>query len=363
LSVVVTTIGSLFEITFPVEMGDVPLLTCISTSTNTLNVTEVVQGISSGSKIAFDFDGLLTSYIDFDNGTVTQTKLRSIINQVFSIQCPISLYNAQATPSIVYVEDFETNCVYDETSITSDAFCGQCSQTGNQLVSSNTQSGNYLCFAYKLLSKYTITLDLTVQINGVTTTIYYPSISLTLTADTLWHYTCINVFNQLITQQSIPSTSSSIVILYASLNPDFFNDIMVDTITIRTSLPIGYEAQNLYPIDEPSPPYSCVFPFYYNGQQYSACTLDNNSMPICVDSQNQTHECQSSSIEGVRRLYPKHQLVYDTLNVSYSPSTQTIDVSFRYSDCVSPALIVPSPVSVICFVLFLLTKKNFSSYM
>jgi hypothetical protein len=158
--------------------------------------------------------------------------------------------------------------------------------------------------------------------------------------------------NQLITQQSIPSTSSSIVIQYASLTPDFFNDIMIDTITIRTSLPIGYEPQNLYPIDEPSPPYSCVFPFNYNGQQYSACTLDNNTMPICVDSQNQTHECQSSSIEGVRRLYPKHQLVYNTLNVSYSPSNQTIDVSFRYSDCAIPTLIVPSPVSVICFFCF-----------
>ncbi len=357
MSVVVTTIGFLFEITFPVEMGDVPLITYISASTNTLNVTEVVQGISSDSQIAFDFDGSLTSYIDFDNGTVTQTKLTSIINQVFSIQCPISLYNAQATPSIVYVQDFETNCVYDETSITSDAFCGQCSQTGNVVVSSNTQSGNYLCFAYKLLSKYTMTLALIVQINGVTTTTYYPSISLTLTTDTFWHYTCINVLNQLIAQRSIPSTSSSLVIQYASLSPDFFNDIMIDTITIRTALPIGYEGRNLYPIDEPSPPYSCVFPFYYNGQQYSACTLDNNNMPICVDSQNQTHECQSSSIEGVRRLYPKHQLIYNTLNVSYSSSNQTIDVSFRYSECALPALIVPSPVSVICF-LFLLTKKK-----
>lgn len=338
-------------------MGNVPLVTCISTSTTTPNVTEIVQGVASGSQLAFEFDGALTSYIDFDGGNITQANLTSIFNQVFSIQCPVSLNNAQETSSIVYVEDFETGCIYDETSITSDAFCGQCSQTNNVLINQNTQSGNYLCFAYKLMNTYTITLDLNIQINGDMTTTYYPTISLTLTTDTYWHYTCINVFDQLVAQSSISSTTSSLVINYASLNPYIRNGIIIDTITIRTALPIGYESQSLYPIDGPSSSYSCVFPFYYNGQQYSACTLNNNNIPICADSQNQTYTCQSSSIEGVRRLYPKHQLVYNTLVVAFSSSAQSIDVSFRYSDCSSPALIVPSLVSVIFF-LFLLTKKR-----
>jgi hypothetical protein len=356
LSVLVSATSTAFIITFPDVMGDVPLVTCISTSTNTPNVTETVQGVASGSQIAFEFDGALTSYIDFVNGNITQGNLISIFNQLFSIQCPISLYNAQATPSIVYVQDFETNCIYDETSITSDAFCGQCSQTGNTLVNGNTQGGNYLCFAYKLLSNYIITLDLNIQINGDTMTTYYPTISLTLITDTFWHYTCINVFAQLVAQSSISSTTSSLVINYATLNPDIRNGIMIDTVTIRTALPMGYVNQSLYPIDEPSSPYSCVFPFYYNGQQYSACTLDNNNIPICADSQSQTHQCQSSSIEGVQRLYPKHQLVYNTLEVAFSSSTRTINVSYRYSDCYSPALIVPSLGSV--NFLFLLTKKK-----
>ncbi|CAF4578219.1 unnamed protein product, partial [Rotaria socialis] len=54
------------------DMGDVPLLTCISTSSNVPNITEVVQGIASDSKIAFELDGQLTNYIDFINSNVTQ---------------------------------------------------------------------------------------------------------------------------------------------------------------------------------------------------------------------------------------------------------------------------------------------------
>jgi hypothetical protein len=346
LAVVVTATSTLYIITFPSEMGDVPLVTCISTSTNAPNVSETVQGVASGSELAFEFDGALTNYIDFVNGNITQTIVQSIFNQLFSVQCPISLYNAEVTSAIVYVEDFETNCLYDETSITSTAFCGQCSYIGNTLVNGNTYPGNYLCFAYKLLNTYVILIDLGIEINGDTTTIYYPSISFIPKADSLWHYTCIDVLTQLSAQSSIYSSASSFVINYAWLDRSIANGIIIDTITVRTALPTGYEDESLYPIDEPSSSYSCVFPFYYNGQQYSACTLDNNNLPICANGQNQTYQCQSSSIEGVRRLYPKHQLVYNTLQVAFSSSNQTIDVSYRYSDCSTPTLIVPIPVSV-----------------
>ncbi|CAF4930456.1 unnamed protein product, partial [Rotaria magnacalcarata] len=62
--------------------------TCISTSSNVPNITEVVQGIASDSKIAFELDGQLTNYIDFINSNVTQADLSSEINNLFSIQCP-----------------------------------------------------------------------------------------------------------------------------------------------------------------------------------------------------------------------------------------------------------------------------------
>ncbi|CAF5006567.1 unnamed protein product, partial [Rotaria socialis] len=57
LLVSVTATSTLYIITFPEDMGDVPLLTCISTSSNVPNITEVVQGIASDSKIAFELDG------------------------------------------------------------------------------------------------------------------------------------------------------------------------------------------------------------------------------------------------------------------------------------------------------------------
>jgi hypothetical protein len=326
-------------------MGDVPLVTCVSTAVNTPNVTEMVQGMASGSKIAFEFDGALTNYFDFVNNNISATDLRSTLNQLFSIQCPISLNNADEIPSIVYLEDFETSCSYDETSITTNAFCGQCSQIGNTVVNGNTKTGNYLCFAYKLLHNYVILIDLAIQINGDTSTTYYPSISITLISNQDWHYICVNVLEELSEQLSGYSSVSSLIITYAWLDRYIENNIYIDTVTVRTALPNGYEDQSLYPIDQSSTS-SCVFPFYYNGLKYSACTLDNNSLPICADSSNQTYTCRSSSIEGVRRLYPKHQLVYNTLNVAYSSNNNTIDVSFRYSDCSAPQLIVPYPFAV-----------------
>jgi hypothetical protein len=325
-------------------MGDVPLLTCVSSSPNEPNVTELVQGIASDSMIAYELDGQLTDYIDFVNTNVTPSILYNTINNIFSIQCPPSINNAQITTSIVYLQDFE-NCIYDETPIRTNAFCGQCSLNSNILVGSNTAAGDYLCFAYRILNNYVFSINLGIQINGDTTTTLWPTISFSPQADQFWHYTCIDVLSTLISQSSIDSSTSSLVILTASLSNDIKNGIYLDVVTIRTSLPYGYEDTNTYPIDQ-SNNGSCVFPFYYNGSSYPACTLDDNDIPICADSNNQTYQCKISSIEGVRRLYPKHQLVYNTLAVTYTPSSSQFTVSFRYNDCTHPTLFVPLPSSV-----------------
>jgi hypothetical protein len=344
LTVTVTATSTLYIITFPPEMGDVPLVTCISTSGNAPVINETVQGVASGTNIAFTLNGMTTDYIDFTIN-VTRANLMAQFNQLFSIQCPVSINNAQAAQSIVYLQDFETDCTFDETNIRSNAFCGQCSLTGNTLVTGNTRGGNYLCFAYKILNSYVTDINVGVYLNGDTTTEYWPSIPFTPTADGLWHYTCIDVFSILSSQSSTYSSASSLVLNYAALSEYIQQGVYIDEVTVRTALPIGYEPQSLYPIDQTNTS-SCVFPFIYNGQSYSACTLDNNDMPICLNSQNQTNQCQSSSIEGVRRLYPEHQLVYNTLQVAYTSVTSTIDVSFRNSDCVTPALIQALPSSV-----------------
>ncbi|CAF2963963.1 unnamed protein product [Rotaria sp. Silwood2] len=344
LKVSVSATSTLYIITFPAEMGDVPLLTCISTSSNTPNITEVVQGVDSGSKIAFELDGQLTNYIDFVNTNISQSDVYTIINNLFSIQCPPSINNAKLTTSIVYLEDFERNCIYDETPITTNAFCGQCSLNGNTLVNANNKTGNYLCFAYRILNSYVKSIDMGIQINGDTTTTLWPSISFSPKADKLWHYTCIDIRARLLSQSSIDSTVSSIVIKYAWLNDNIKKGIYIDSVSIRTSLPQGYEDVNTYPIDQ-SINSSCVFPFYYNGNSYSTCTLDNNNIPICADNANHTYQCKSSSIEGVRRLYPKHQLSYNTLQVTYSSINSQITTNFRYSDCASPTQFVSWPSS------------------
>jgi hypothetical protein len=330
-------------------MGDVPLLTCISSSSNSPNTTEIVQGDGSGTQIAFALDDQLTDYTDFSTN-VSQATLYTTINKIFGIRCPPSINNAQVTTSIVYLQDFES-CVYDDTPVTTNAFCGQCSLNSATLVGSNSAAGGILCFAYRITNTYVTSIGFGIQINGDTTTTLWPSISFSPKADSLWHYTCINVNAQLISQSSIDPSVSSIVITTAWLSNDIKNGIFLDAVSIRTALPTGYEDISTYPIDQ-SANSLCVFPFYYNGNSYPACTLDSNNMPICADSNNQTYECQSSSIEGVRRLYPKHQLVYNTLSVTYTPGSPQITTNFRYSDCAHPTLLVPSPPSVNTFLFF-----------
>ena len=349
LSVSVLATSTFYYITFAIEMGEVPLLTCITSSlANTPIITEIVQGINSGSKILFSLDDQLTNSIDFTKSNITQASLLTTFNTLFSIRCPPSINNAQITSSIVYLQDFETNCIYDDTPITTNAFCGQCSYTGNTLVNRNTRSGNYTCFAYRLLNNYVTSIGTGVQINGDTTTTIWQEISFTPTADQYWHYTYIDIRANLIAQSAIDSSVSSIVISYVWLNRNIKKGIILDAVSVRTALPYGYDDISSYPIDQ-SLYSSCVFPFYYRGQTYSTCTLNDDNIPICVDNLNQIYQCRGSAIEGVRRLYPKHQLVYNTLKVQYTPSSSTINIYFRYNDCTNPSLLIPSPNSVSYF--------------
>ena len=331
-------------------MGNVPLLTCISSSSSIApNVTETVQGVASGAQTAFALDGQLTDYIDFTSNATTNTTLYNTINKLFGIRCPPSIVNQQLTSSIVYADDFETNCVYDQSiPITTNAFCGQCSINSNVIISSNTQYGNYLCFAYRVLNSYVISLNLAIQIDGITTTTIYPSLSFSPKADSFWHYQCINIQSSLVSQGTLSSSSSSIVIVSASLSNYIKKGIFIDAVSIRISFPNGYEDPSSFPIDQ-SATSSCVFPFYYNGNSYPACTLDSNNIPICADANNVTYQCKSSSIEGVRRLYPNHQLVYNTLKLTYAPSSSQFTVTFRYNDCANPSALVPWPSTVNIF--------------
>ncbi|CAF5163889.1 unnamed protein product, partial [Rotaria magnacalcarata] len=158
--------------------------------------------------------------------------------------------------------EFETGCTYDDTSIRSNAFCGQCSLTGNTLVSGNTRSANYLCFAYKILNSYVSEIGLTIQVNGDTTNTYWTSISFSPIADKLWHYTCVDVRAAVSSQSSVYSSAYLFVITSAWLNQNIRQGIMIDTVTLRTVLPNGYEDRSLYPIDGASNMSLCTFPFY-----------------------------------------------------------------------------------------------------
>ena len=90
-------------------MGDVPPLTYISKLYNqTQSGIEIVRGVPSNSKIAFQLDGATTNYLNFRDDNITDAILESEFKNLFSIRCPPSLNDPQTTTSIIYSEEFES---------------------------------------------------------------------------------------------------------------------------------------------------------------------------------------------------------------------------------------------------------------
>ncbi|CAF1212069.1 unnamed protein product [Rotaria sordida] len=348
LMVTVAFVGTVYEVTFPIEMGDVSLLTIISTAfINPQYAIESVQGIASGTKLAFRLDGATSNYFDFRTSVVTNVMLTNAFNQLFTIRCPPSLYDQQATSSIVYSNEFETASPYDDSIIiTNMAFCGRDALTNGYLVTWNMQPADYMCFAYKIPpSGGTVIMRFYVQSDGDSSTNTYEYITMQLNQDGHWHYTCIHLLNTLQQHSVTYLTIYTFLIMHVYPYSYPFGS-MFDTVTLRTSVPNGYEDQDTVTTTDQSSSGQCTFPFVYNGQTYFTCTLDENNMPICGSISNTTFYCQNSSIDGVRRLYPKYQLLYNSLNVIHSSANKMIDISFRYTSCASPTLIEPLPPTI-----------------
>ncbi|CAF3361139.1 unnamed protein product [Rotaria sp. Silwood1] len=348
LMVTVAFVGTAYEVTFPIEMGDVSLLTIISIAfINPQYVIESVQGVASGTKLAFRLDGATSNYFDFRTGVVTNAMLTNSFNQLFTIRCPPSLYDQQIISSIVYSNEFETANPYDDSIIiTNMAFCGRDALTSGYLVIGNMRPADYMCFAYKIPpSGGTVIMRFYVQSDGDSSTNTYENITMQLNQDGHWHYTCIDLLNTLQQHSVTYLTIDTFLIMNVYLNSYPFGS-MFDTVTLRTSVPNGYEDQDTVTTTDQSSSGQCTFPFVYNGQTYFTCTLDENNMPICGSISNTTFYCQNSSIEGVRRLYPKYQLLYNSLNVTHSSVNKMINISFRYTSCASPTLIEPLPPTI-----------------
>ncbi|CAM4838515.1 unnamed protein product [Rotaria magnacalcarata] len=345
LSVTVTLVHSAYRVTFPVEMGDVSLLTVISTAfERPQTAAEIVQGIASRSKIAFRLNGATTSYLDFEANAVTESTLRSEFMNLFNIRCPPSLNNRHATPSIVHVNEFEVSNSFNETfNIEDQAFCGRSALTSSRqcLVCENTFIADYFCFAYKITTGNLIFLNYLVQSDDNQPV--FERISLNINSDSRWHYKCINLRDTLESYSFTYLSVTSFLIIQVKLDNVVPPMIMIDTVTLRTSLPTGYEEDSIILSTDQSSSGVCSFPFFYNNQNHSSCILDADAMPICGLTSNVTYYCQNSSIEGVRRLYPKYQLLYNSFSITFLMSNRTIDISFRYTSCMSPSLIEVLP--------------------
>lgn len=358
-------------------MGDVPLLTIISLAFDTpQNATETRKGEASGSHLAFELDGAITGLLDFSSGNITNEMLKSKFYELFTIQCPPSLYSGNVTKTIVYSNEFEIDNAYDESfNITDTAFCGRSAAVvgvGRQsLIVENTMTASHMCFAYKLpngMSNITMFFNVESDVDFGSTTQETVPILLQLMADARWHYKCIEL------EVALQGYSYAYLFITWFVVKDVYLDsqssgAMIDTVTLRTSLPSGYEAEDQVYARDQNVYSNCTFPFTYNGRSYSRCALDDSNLPICAIATNQTSFCTSSTIEGVRRLYPKFQLLYNSLTINHVASNHTIDVSFRYLGCYSPTLIKPIPSSVsglfvatkniIETILFLVCKRHF----
>lgn len=348
LSVTVALVGAAYRVTFPVEMGDVPLFTVISTAYNqTQTSTEIVQGIASNTMIAFQLDGATTDYLDFLDQNITDATITSEFMNLFSIRCPPSLNNINTTQSIVYVEEFEDSGSYDQTfDITDMAFCGRGAlrNSSQNLIYGNTLVADYMCFAYKIATGGSITLNCLIASDGNPPVL--ENIPINLRTDSLWHYTCLDLSDTLQQYSVTYLTVTSFVFIQVNISYFVPLSIMIDTVTLRSDLPIGYEDDTTIMSTDQSSGGPCTFPFFYNGKNHSSCVLDENNLPICGLTSTSKFYCQNSSIEGVRRLYPKYQLLDNSFQPNHTPANHTIDISFRYTSCMSPSLIKVLPPTV-----------------
>lgn len=347
-SVSVALVGSAYRVTFPVDMGDVSSLTIISTAyTSPQNATERVRGLGSGLRLAFRLNGLTTNYLNFGDADITNETLKTEFMSLSDIRCPPSINNAQATPSIMYVNDFEVTRSYDDPfTIRNMAFCGRSALTdlSQPLVIGNPLEVEYMCFAYKIPTGSPIVMDFDLQNDGNPPITEH--IPLTLRTDGRWHYKCIALRDMLEDHSLSYLTVTSFVINRVSLSSSPPAGGMIDTVTLRSSLPIGYEESEIIYLADQSSTGPCTFPFTYNGRNYSTCILDEAKLPICGSTLNQKIYCQNSSIEGVRRLYPNYQFLSNSLSVTHLPTNRMIDIVFRYTACMSPSLVEILPPGV-----------------
>ena len=350
LQVTVRLVFASYRVTFPVEMGDVPPLIIISSAYNTSrNATEITNGTASGDRLAFELDGAVTHFLDFQNGDITSERLHKEFKDLFSIRCPSSLNNQAADSSIVYAEEFERNVTYSENTLLTDkAFCGWSALSAGypgRLVQGNMATAEFMCFAYKYQSLEHITMNFVVESDEDPLAISEEQIDIPIISNDRWHYQCIELRRLLEEKNSFYSTVSTFLIINVTITSTL-DDAYIDTVTLRNSRPSLYEDEDtINSLDQPFTG-SCVFPFSYNGQQHYKCTLDNDNLPICLSLQNEIRYCQSSSVEGVQRLYPKHRLLNDQLSITHLSANRTIDVSFRYTDCQSATPIKPLPPDV-----------------
>ena len=355
LSVTVTLVGTAYRVTFPVEMGDVPPLTVISVAFNqTQTSVEITRGNSSNTKLALQLDGATTNYLNFRDDNITNSILTNEFLNLFTIRCPASLNNPQQTPSIVYAEEFENvnpynNELYD---IRDMAFCGQNSlrNSSQYLVFGNTIYADYLCFAYKITRGNSITMNFLIENDGNPPVL--ENIPMNLKSDSRWHYQCLELRDMLEQYSLTYLTVTTFIIQQINLNSFTPLTVMIDTVSLRNVLPIGYENDLALNWTDRSAIGQCSFPFNYNGKSYSSCVLDENNEPICGINGNRKYYCQNSSIEGVRRLFPKYQLLQNSLLINHLQSNQTIDLSFRYTQCQSPSLIKLRPSNVCSLIYF-----------
>lgn len=322
-------------------MGDVPPFTYISKAYNQTQLgIEIVRGVASNSKVAFQLDGAITNYLNFRDDNITDAILETEFKNLFTIRCPPSLNNLETTLSIVYAEEFESASSYDQTTygLKDVTFCGRGAlRNANQyMIYGNTLAADYMCFAYKIKIGNSMTMNLLVESDGNPGVL--ESIPMNLNADSNWHYKCLNLRDTLEQHSFMYLAVNTFVVTRANLSTFTPYDILVDTVTLRDSEPMGYEDESTLLDTDHSGTGHCTYP---------SCILDDNNEPICGFNGNNRLYCQNSSIEGVRRLLPKYELLDNLFQVRHSQVNHTIDITFRYKACLSPTLarVIPTAVS------------------